>query len=123
MENWYYGLADCNGVESFTLVIDEIADLFLDEPAAADVRGKQFALTMRAHSNQQRHAVVYRVKLDQEASKIIEELIKKGDYIEALVQIKARAIETQLGTYATTLSAAKKNWDMIPNPSLDPYGA
>lgn len=122
MENWYYGLADCHGVESFVMVAsDNISSLFFDESENKEVKSNQFAMSMRAHANQQRHAVVYMVRLENEMSEYIEKLIKSGEYMEALIQIKANALETKLGTYATTLPAARKNWGMIPNPDLDPY--
>jgi hypothetical protein len=122
MENWYYGLADCHGVESFVLTADDlIYDIFVDAASKSESKSNQFAMCMRAQANQQRHAVVYMVRLKNEDAEEIEETIKAGDYMKALMQIKANALETRLGTYATNLSAAKKNWDMIPNPDLDPY--
>jgi transcription initiation factor IIF auxiliary subunit len=122
MTTWYYGLADCHGVESFVMSVDElISDMFFEEGGKGEAKNQQFAMCMRAHANQQRHAVVYMVLLEEDAVQEIEKYIEKGEYQKALVTIKAKALETKLGTYATTLSAAKKNWGMIPNPDLDPY--
>ena len=122
MEEWYYGLADCHGVESFVSEIDPvISGMFMEEGSGQKVRSEQFGLSMRAHANQQRHAVVYRVLLPMEVAVVVEKDIAAGKYMEALIALKAGAIETQLGTYATTKSAAEKNWKMIPNPDLDPY--
>jgi hypothetical protein len=122
MESWYYGLADCHGVESFVTEVDPIIhSMFFEEGAEQKVRTEQFALSMRAHANAHRHAVVYRVLIPMEVSEAVEKDIEAGKYLEALKKIKAGAIETQLGTYATTKAAAEKNWKMIPNPDLDPY--
>ena len=122
MNVWYYGLADCHGIESFVHDVDEaISNMFFEEGAAQKVRSEQFGMSMRAHANQQRHAVVYRVLIPMEIAAEVEKDIADGKYMEALIKLKAGATETQLGTYATTKSAAEKNWKMIPNPDLDPY--
>ena len=79
-------------------------------------------MCLRAQANQQRHAVVYRVLLDTEDSDVVESLIKDSKFTDALTLVKEKAKEVQLGTYGTTKRAAEKNWNMIPNPSLDPHG-
>ena len=122
MESWYYGLADCHGVESFVVEVDSVIhSMFLGDGSEQKVRAEQFGLSMRAHANAQRHAVVYRVLIPLDVAELIEKDIAAGKYLDALIKIKANAKETQLGTYATTKSAAEKNWNMIPNPDLDPY--
>jgi hypothetical protein len=122
MEYWYYGLADCHGVESFVLTnSDAISKLFFDADENQSTKDAKFALCLRAHANQQRHAVVYMVLLDEEDSIKVDKAIAEERLADALTIIKTKAKDVKLGTWGTTLSAAAKNWDMIPNPALDPY--
>jgi hypothetical protein len=78
-------------------------------------------MCLRAHANPQRHAVAYRVKMEESKSIEVQEMLKKTQYVEALRFIKENMEELQLGTQYTTKKAAEKNWNMIPNPDLDPY--
>ena len=122
MEGWYYGIADCNGLESFNYIPAEgIIDLFLEEKDEKEIRDHVYFLALRANANSKRHAVVYRAAIPQSQIDVIEEFIKAGDYASALNEVKSCAKEVMLGTYGTTKSAAEKNWKMIPNPDLDPY--
>jgi hypothetical protein len=122
MKQWYYGLADCHGVESFVFDLDDMsAEMFTDEGEKKTKNSQQFAMCLRAQANQQRHAVVYRAELEDQYADQIEALIKEGKYTDALTMIKENAHEVQVGTYGTTKKAAEKNWKMIPNPDLDPY--
>lgn len=123
MDIWFYGLADANGIESFVEDLDIMAsDVFLSDEDKKSKNSQQFAMCLRAQANQQRHAVVYRVLLDTEDSDAVESLIKDSKFADALTLVKEKAKEVQLGTYGTTKRAAEKNWNMIPNPSLDPHG-
>lgn len=122
MSQWYYGLADCHGIESFVHDLEnEMMDLFMDSGDKKVKTSQQFAMCLRAQANQQRHAVVYRAKLSNDAAEHIEDLLKKSEYEGALEYLKDNAEEVMVGTYGTTKRAAEKNWKMIPNPDLDPY--
>jgi hypothetical protein len=118
----FYGLADCHGLESFNFELSELSSEFF--MPGEDIRKKSdeiFANCLRAQANAQRHAVVYRVSIDEEAAAEVESLMEDGKYVEALKKLKETAEEVQLATYGTTKTAAENNWNMIPNPSLDPY--
>ena len=122
MSQWYYGLADCHGIESFVHDLEnEMMDLFLTGDDKKAKTNQQFAMCLRAQANAQRHAVVYRAKLPDAVATEIEDLLKKSKYVEALELLKDNAEEVMIGTYGTTKKAAEKNWKMIPNPDLDPY--
>ena len=122
MKLWFYGLADCHGVESFVHEVSPIArELFFAPEESEDVIAGQYAMCLRAHANPQRHAVAYRVKMEESKSIEVQEMLKKTQYVEALRFIKENMEELQLGTQYTTKKAAEKNWNMIPNPDLDPY--
>jgi hypothetical protein len=122
MKSRYYGLADCHGVESFSVDLEQgVSALLMDEEFNKDASGKKIMLSLRANANAQRHAVVYRVLLEDSVADEIEKMMSGGQYEAALLKIKENAEELELGTYGTTLSAAEKNWKMIPNPDLDPY--
>jgi hypothetical protein len=129
---WWVGLADCNGIESFIKEpdmsdaddADRLAELGLDEPGAGNKLRKGWSnqvgmLQMRARANSQRHAVVYRVKLNQEDADQIESMLTDGEYTEALALLKEVALETQIAR-GTGINA-EKAWSMIPNPDLDPF--
>jgi hypothetical protein len=122
MNLWYYGLADCHGLESFVHDVDDsMMDLFFTKQESKSKNSDQYAMCLRARENQQRHAVVYRVLLPEEIVKVIEQDLKDGNYQKALQGVKDNSIEVQMGTFMTTKAAAEKNWRMIPNPDLDPY--
>jgi hypothetical protein len=111
----FYGLADCHGIESFiaTEVFDpETEELFTPK----DQTGM---IAMRAQFNAQRWPVVYKVSLELEDAHDIEELLQDGEYEEALNTLKERAHNISLARVPGT--NPKKNWDMIPNPNLDPH--
>jgi hypothetical protein len=105
---WWVGLADCNGIESF-----------IKEPDRKGWSNQVGMLQMRARANSQRHAVVYRVKLNPEDADQIESMLTDGEYIEALSLLKEVALETQIAR-GTGINA-EKAWSMIPNPDLDPF--
>jgi hypothetical protein len=122
MNHWYYGLADCHGLESFIHDVHSgTMDLFFTKQESKSKDSDQYALCLRARENQQRHAVVYRILLPDAIVTEIEQDMKESNYQDALMKMKENAIEIQLGTFMTTKAAAEKNWRMIPNPDLDPY--
>lgn len=111
----FYGLADCHGLESF--IATEVFDLEKEEFfTPTDQTGM---IAMRAQFNAQRFPVVYKVNMKLEDSMEIEELLEDGEYIEALEVLKEKAVNISLARVPGT--NPKKNWDMIPNPILDPH--
>jgi len=122
MDIWYYGLADANGIESFQEDIDPMAaEVFFDKDERKKVQNYQFAMVLRAQANQQRHAVVFRALVPDTDGDAIDALVKKGEVEKALIMLKEKAKSVLFATHGTTLSAAKKNWKIIPNPDLDPF--
>lgn len=122
MEIWYYGLADANGLESFQEETSPmVLSVFFDPKEEKRIQGLQFAMALRAQANQQRHAVVYRVLLEDKDGDAIDALVKSGKVVEALIMLKNKAKSVLFSTHGTTLLAAKKNWRLIPNSDLDPY--
>jgi len=74
-------------------------------------------LSMRARANRYRHAVVYRVEVDEGDAKKIKRLLYKGEYASALRKLKKCAQEIEVGKQP----GMAKSWRLIPNPKLDPY--
>jgi hypothetical protein len=131
--SWYYGIADCHGVESFikepdlsrSANMDKLKSLGLsdkggeDEPEKKGYGGNLGMMMMRSKFNSQRHPVVYRVKMSDDLANMVEELLADGEYADALIAIKDYAEEVQLARGQGTNS--EKLWKAIPNPSLDPF--
>lgn len=131
---WYFGIADCHGLESFTREnidhdylnkLDRIHDLGLaDETAPTrksvmkEYNGQLNMMVMRCRFNDQRHPVVYRVLLPEDTAELIQSLMDDGDYINALGAIKLGAHEIQLARGQA--GNLERRWNMIPNPDLDP---
>jgi hypothetical protein len=128
---WYYGIADCKGLESFMKapsdvemeVATELLDMGIISKEDSDSVTKEFNQTismmaMRCQFNAQRHAVVYMAKLDKEWAEEIDELMRTGDYEEALVYLKQAAYEVKLARGRGV--NAERSWNKIPNPDLDP---
>ena len=113
----YFGLADCNGIESF-LSADELsqADMLnaLDGVSNHTLNSQLSLLLLRARSNEQRHPVIYMVKVSDEVVKTVNVLLKDGKYIGALTYLKASASEIQIQ------KGKEKRWNKIPNPELEP---
>ena len=103
MQNLYYGIADCHGLESF---IKEDSDMSKN----------MNIMKVRADANEQRHAILYVTKLDTKNADFIEGLINKGKYKEALTYLK----EVTKDIKVSGGEDAKKSLDVIPNPELDP---
>ena len=122
---WYYGLADCNGLESFIFdptEEDEFMDVFVEKGFDEKKSSAMYAMAMRAFANQQRKAVAFQVKISEENAEAIEQMMNAGEYIEALEHLKETAESVKLAVFGFGKAAAKSNWDWIPNPKLDPYG-
>lgn len=130
---WYFGLADCLGIESFIKEPEESKDWedidymfdmgMLPDNSSVTPGKKQFnmhvnMLMRRAHANSGRHPVVYRVKLNPRDVLAIQKLIKIGDDEGALVLLKEVAEVVQLARGLG--SNLQSRWDKIPNPELDP---
>lgn len=129
--SWYYGIADCHGVESFIKEPDrqgwndhdELNKMGLVDTDSRSLADRQKVdkeiqmMALRCQFNQQRHPVVYRVKLTDEVAELVESYIEDGDYVMALTTIKDHAIEVQLAK--GTGGGGEKRWNKIPNPELD----
>ena len=101
----YIGIADCHGVESFIL---------------SDKKVNEYHLLLRAESNPQRHAIVYKATFTDKQVKEINALLTKGLFILALEYIKEA---NKLGKLKDMeISKGRKSlYNKIPNPKLDPY--
>ena len=120
MSKEYVGVADCHGVESFFPIEDADVDM----------------LAMRAFANDQRHAVMYKITLNEvQAEEIIDELktAKNSEVGDGLYHYKqiVRKFKTWsdndditkgLGYPPANLMVSnKKMWKKIPNSKLDPW--
>lgn len=133
--SWYFGIADCHGIESFTKEnidhtylnqLDRIHDLGLaDETAPTrksvmqEYNGQLNMMMMRCSFNQQRHPVVYRVSLTDDVADYVQSFVDRQDYIGALNAIKDHSTEIQLARGQGM--NLERRWKMIPNPDLDPF--
>jgi hypothetical protein len=133
--SWYFGIADCHGIESFNKEtidqdylsqLDRIHDLGLaDETAPTrqsvtkEYNGQLSMMMLRCRFNEQRHPVVYRVLLSDRDADMVQDLIDGGDYINALEVVKNNSHEIQLARGQG--ANLEKRWRMIPNPDLDPF--
>jgi hypothetical protein len=132
--SWYYGLADCHGIESFIKEPDEAKDwtdfeelftvgvLSIDPTELPGKRAYNTQIGMiirRAKANIQRFPVVYRAKLKGSDAMVIDRMLNKGLYEEALVYLKEKSEHTQLAKRLGGMNA-ERNWEKIPNPELDP---
>lgn len=130
---WYYGLADCHGTESIIEepevsndweLHDELFSLGVippdttDSPERRRYNAQVNMLVKRALANMQRWPVIYRAKLRVADAMQVERLNNKGKTAEALNLLKDTLQELQLARIGGM--DAKKHWDKIPNPELDP---
>lgn len=127
MDQTYYGLADCHGLSS--LILDPMHGMgsrmmgtIMGEEGGSDKEKEKRAMIngmyMAAYANAQRRTVVYEAKLSPSVAQEIEDLLRQGENIEALLLLKSSA--SQVGI-VQGLPNAKKFWDQIPNPDLDPF--
>ncbi len=131
--SWYYGIADCHGIESFVKEPDESKNwgdfeelysvgVISTEPS--ELPGKKSynsqirMMAIRAKANIQRFPVVYRALLKGVDATLIDQLLTKGMYEKALEYLKENAVEIQLARIGGT--RPENNWKKIPNPELDP---
>ena len=102
----FIGLADCHGIESF-----------VKEETAKESKRMLALLTIRAMSNRHRHALSFRLRLQDKQGELILQMVDEGDYEGALKMLKMFALDVELGGGGNV----KKSWDKIPNPELDAY--
>jgi S1-C subfamily serine protease len=121
----YIGLADCHGLSSFLedLVINAriMVSIFGEEEAKEKEKKRNsmiHGMQLSAYHNNQRRTVVYQAKVTKEVADEIKELMKDGENLDALIVLKDRATEIGL---LQGVPNAKKFWEQIPNPDLDPF--
>ena len=122
----YIGLADCHGLSSF--LEDPIVNsgrmavsIFGEEGAKEKEKQRNSMLhgmQLSAYHNNQRRTVVYQAKVTTEVADEIKELMKDGEILDALIVLKDRNTEISL---LQGVPNAKKFWEQIPNPDLDPF--
>jgi len=132
-QKWYFGLADCLGIDSFIEEPDSLADwvdfdtLFKagllpeegrDTPERKKYNGIIGMLKMRAQANPQRWPIIYRVLLAESDGNEIQNLVNDGEYEEALTYLKQHAITVQVARGGGG-GDAERRWKAIPNPDLD----
>jgi len=98
----FIGLADAHGIESFVKK-DEADSGFLT------------TVGLRAATNRQRHAVVFRAFLYGPDAEMVNHLIKDGEFVSALNALKLYADEIFVENHWL------KSFELIPNPDLDPW--
>lgn len=112
----YCGIADCYGLESFIPVAEKYLEAELEgENGQFHVNTIQAMLALRAQANRHRHAVAYRVEIDDLQARDIQSLIDKEQRAKALNLLKKSAKVVEVGKHP----GMKKSWRMIPNPELD----
>lgn len=99
------GIADCHGIESFS-------------PIDQKILGQ---LVIRAESNQQRHSVVYIVKLNEAKISVVEGFIKQQEYHKALQFLQDHEYVQKVGFPHQFHERYQDHWKVIPNDKLDPY--
>ena len=129
---WYYGVADCNGLESFVHEpfsqdwqdSDQLFDLGLtpadssEDPEKRKYNKNLGMMKLRAQANIQRHPVIFRVKLRPTDGAAVRNMYEDQDYEEALKYMKDNALAVQLARGIGT--NPERTWNRIPDPSLDP---
>ncbi len=123
----YWGIADCNGLQSFIkisqalqakLVWDKFSGITFDsEVESQNLNSSMHGAVMSCRHNSQRHSVVYKIEIEESDAKEIE-IEMKTNSISALMLVKAKSKEIAL---AKDVPGAKGMWDKIPNPDLDPF--
>lgn len=115
MTTWV-GIADARGLESFISLPEKILEAEL-----AGQNGQRSAnnlitmLGVRAQANRHRHAVVYRVEVDDADAAAIKWLMDGERYAEALEKLKECAKQVEVGKFP----GMKKSWRLIPDGNLD----
>lgn len=121
----YIGLADCHGLSSFLEdpVINTrlMVSIFGEEEAKEKEKQRNAMLhgmQLSAYHNNQRRTVVYQAKVTKEVADEIKELMQDGEILDALIVLKDRNTQIAL---LQGVPNAKKFWEQIPNPDLDPF--
>lgn len=99
----FTGIADAHGIESFMPI------------KKAEIGNNNFYFMMRAQTNRQRHALVYKVTLLKDDVDKINKLLKNYEYKGALEFIKEHNVRLEVEKQMT------RSWEMLPNDELDPY--
>jgi hypothetical protein len=126
---WYWGMASANGIDSFIEeTVGETESLILDLGILGDVAASELekqiksknqsinGAIMAANANPQRRALVYRVNLDEYTAEEIQDLLRSGDPVQALIVLKDFAQEVQVAGVGS-----KRNWERNPDPNIDPF--
>ena len=102
----YVGIADCHGLESFKPI---------DDCEENEIR----MMDIRALSNDQRHALVFKATLAKAAAEKIKRLLEDASipyrYEEALKELKDSAGKLEIS------KGKEHSWGLIPNRELDPW--
>lgn len=125
---FFIGLADCHGLSSFLpdpqINQTKLTNIIIFGEEEAQEKDKQrnsmlHGMQMSAYYNAQRRTVVYQAKVLPEVAEEIQSLMKEGENLQALIVLKSQASEIGL---LQGVPNAKKYWEQIPNPDLDPFG-
>lgn len=128
--SWYVGVADCNGLDSFSRLSEE-EDFEIQDSLASlglsltngtklkkETENMLGFMTARARANVHRHTVMYKAKLSNEAAFHVEWTFRHEGSEKGLIALKK---------YAHTIQLARgggvdpvKTWSKIPDSSLDP---
>ena len=112
----YVGIADAHGLESFISLPERMLEAELaGENGQRSVNGTIGVLSLRAQANRQRHAVIFRVEVDEAEASVIKSLLDAGKGRKALIKLKKCARKVEVG------KDMQRSWAMIPNDDLDPY--
>lgn len=112
----YIGICDANGLESFIPVAEKILEAeFAGQNGQKSVASLASVLALRAQANRHRHAVNFRVEIDEDDAAAIKWLLEGERYADALIKLKKCAKEVEVGKFP----GMKKSWRLIPNPDID----
>tara|TARA_B100002019_G_C21274599_1_gene604584 strand:- start:9343 stop:9765 length:423 start_codon:yes stop_codon:yes gene_type:complete len=109
------GIADAHGIDwsSWSETVEDFSDL--EDHDKQDM----FLYSVRANANRHRHASFFRVNnIPEHEKKVLDTLLEDNKPQIALVYLKG--VASDCGG-VQILKEHAKSWDMIPNPSLDPY--
>lgn len=112
----FVGLADCLGLESFIPVAEKILEAELEgQNGQKSVNTTVAMLAVRARANRHRHAVNFRVEVDDADAAAIKWLLDGERRADALIKLKKCAKGVEVGKQP----GMKKSWRLIPNNDLD----
>tara|TARA_R100000700_G_scaffold39463_1_gene52341 strand:- start:67 stop:411 length:345 start_codon:yes stop_codon:yes gene_type:complete len=95
-KTWYTGIADSEGIESFTP---------LEELSSQD----RAIMSIRAAANPQRFAVVYKAELDDETATNVKRWLVEGNWINGLKALGNGIQNNNLESKATN----RKYWNLL----------